>query len=422
LSIRAKLFFMRTLLIACSLLLSVVISAQEAHNLVPNPSFEEVDGKIKEGGEINLALPWRSVTYSSVDLYSEDAKNDDFGVPENKYGKEKARTGKNYAGVSFYGYRGRMPRSYLTTELTNPMTKGTRYCMRFYVSLSDMSKYAVNNLAMYISNEEVNDGSEKTLNYDAQIKSFVNKPFEQQFLWTPICRIYTAGGGEKFISIGNFNSDEETAQETLRLSREFSGRQEYNAYYFIDDVSVIPMDLLEGDCQCDKIAGGAMEVEFKSFSTDESQRDQAKKQYLVNSDGSRADETAKKTSEAAAAAETAKEVAVEEKKEEAPYPSAVEIMFVSKKFVPGGAEAAKLEKLAEYLKSNPKVKLKIIGHADPSEESVAFIGKRRAFNVQKELIQNGISKERVPYESKETEMMKSDSDPAQNQRVSFQIL
>jgi len=409
---------MKRIFTAFCLLLSTALLAQEEHNLVPNPSFEEVDGKIKEAGQLSLAFPWVSATVNQVDLYSADAKNDEFEVPTNKYGKEPARTGENYVGVSFYGYRGRMPRTYLSTKLKNPLSKGRKYCMRFYVSLSDMSKYAVNNLAMHVSRDSVLEG-EEVINLDAPIKSVVNKPFEQQYLWTPICRIYQAGGGEQFITIGNFNTDEETAQESLRLSREFSGRQEYNAYYYIDDVSVIPMDVLEGDCQCDKIAGGAMEVEFKSFSTDEAQRSKAKKTYLVNSDGSKAAETAGKTPTEAGKSNPEKK---EEKKAEAPYPSSLEIMFMAKKFAPGGAEAAKLTKLAEYLKSNPKVKLKIVGHADPSEAEVAFIGKRRAFNVQKELIKQGISKARIPYESKETEEMKSDSDAGQNQRVSFLIL
>ena len=39
-----------------------------------------------------------------------DSKTSEFAVPINKYGEESARTGKNYAGVSFYGYRGRLPR------------------------------------------------------------------------------------------------------------------------------------------------------------------------------------------------------------------------------------------------------------------------------------------------------------------------
>ena len=405
---------MKRLLIACSFLCSFGLYAQEEHNLVPNPSFEEVDGKIKEGGQIGLAIPWMSATTKPADLYSADAKSDEFEVPRNKYGEEPARTGNNYAGVSFYGYRGRMPRHYITTRLKNPLTKGKKYCMRFYVSLSDMSKYAANNLAMHITSDSTLMGEEKII-LNAPIKSVVNKPFTQQYLWTPICRIYQAGGGEQYIAIGNFNTDEETTTETLRLSREFTGRQEYNAYYYIDDVAVIPMDVLDGDCQCDKIAGGAMEVEFKSFSTEESLRESAKSTYLVNSDGSKASESAQKTADAAAAAAAAKAANV-------PYPASEEIMFASKKFAPASSEVAKLVKLSEWLKANPNAKIKIIGHSDPSESEIAYIGKRRAFSVQKELIKNGISKERIPYEGKGTEMMKSKSDPTQNQRVSFEIL
>ena len=64
--------------------------AQE--NLVPNPSFEQVDGKIKEGGKIELAYPWVSATIKPVDLYSANAKADEFSVPENAYGEEKKNT------------------------------------------------------------------------------------------------------------------------------------------------------------------------------------------------------------------------------------------------------------------------------------------------------------------------------------------
>jgi outer membrane protein OmpA-like peptidoglycan-associated protein len=344
-----------------------------------------------------------------VDLYSTESKNEEYGVPDNKYGAEKARTGNNYAGVSFYGYRGRMPRTYLGTRLKNPLTEGREYCLKFHVSLADKSKYAANNLAMLVTADSIVEPSEGNLSFTPQIKSLTNKPFEQQFLWTPICGKYTAKGGEQFIIIGNFDTDEDTQLETLRLSREFSGRQSYDAYYFIDDVSVIPIDVMTDDCLCDKIAGGGMEVEFKKFGADESEKAKATTKYLVNSDGSRVEQSA--SSDAAASQEESKA-----------YPESEEILFANTKFMPASSEAAKLDKLADYLKANDKVSLMIIGHADPSEEEVAFIGKRRAFNVQKELMQRGIGKDRIPYESKETDEPKSSSDPAMNQRVSFKLM
>lgn len=412
---------MKKIILSIFLLSSIAMTAQEQHNLVPNPSFEEVSGKIKDKGQVTLAEPWRAVNMFPVDLYSTEAKNEAVGVPNNEYGAEKPKTGNNYAGVSFFGYRGRLPRTYLGTMLTNPMTEGREYCLRFHVSLADKSKYAVNNLAMYVSKEEVIEPSEKDLNFTPQVKSITNEVFEQQFLWTPICRTYKATGGEQYIVIGNFDKDEDTKQETLRLSREFSGRQSYDSYYYIDDVSVIPMDVMGDDkCACDKIAGGSMEVEFKKFGGDESDKAKATTTYLVNSDGSKAGSTTAKP--AAGETTTAAASKAEAPAETKAYPSSEEIMFASKKFLPGAAEIAKLEKLAEYLKSNPKAKVKIIGHADPSETSVAFIGKRRAFNVQKELIKLGVSKTRIPYESKETDMPASESNAAKNQRVTFQLM
>lgn len=398
---------MRRILIAMMILVSTSLIAQNEHNLVPNPSFEEVSGKIKEGGKVFLAEPWRSINMNQVDLYSTESKSDEFGVPDNKYGAEKAKTGNNYAGISFYGYRGRMPRTYLGTRLTNPLTEGREYCMKFNVSLADRSKYAANNLAMFVTADSIVEPSEKNLSFSPQIKSLTNKPFEQQFLWTPICGKYTAKGGEQFIIIGNFNTDEETQLETLRLSREFSGRQTYDAYYYVDDVSVIPMDVLDGDCVCDKIAGGSMEVEFKKFGTDKAEAKKATTSYIVNSDGSRVEK-------GAAAAGSA------EAKESKPFPEGEEIMFANTKYVPASAEMAKLDKIAEYLKANPNVNLKVIGHGDPSEASVAAIGKRRAYTVQSELVKRGIEKSRVPFDSKEASEPKSDSDSNLNQRVSFE--
>src|SRR5690606_30814593 len=94
----------------------------ESYNLVPNPSFEETGkGKVKGQGEIELAEPWKSATTVPADLYMKNAKSDEFSVPSNKYGKEKAKSGDNYAGISFFGYRGRMPRTYIQTELSDTL-------------------------------------------------------------------------------------------------------------------------------------------------------------------------------------------------------------------------------------------------------------------------------------------------------------
>jgi outer membrane protein OmpA-like peptidoglycan-associated protein len=398
------------------LLLITVLTAQT--NLVPNPSFEEVEGKLKQGGQVDLAAPWRSITMNPVDLYSAETKDDEYGVPENKYGAEKARTGNNYAGVSFFGYRGRLPRTYLGTQLIKPLEAGKEYCFKFHVSLADRSKYAVNNLGLYVTKDSIVEMSESNLSFTPQIKSITNRIFEQQYLWEAICGTYKAEGGEQFIIIGNFNSDDETDQETLRMSREFSGRQNYDAYYFIDDVTVTPKDELgEKDCICDKIAGGNLEVEYKSFGSDKEESKKANKTYIVNSDGSQADATIAKGN----AMDSEKlEGGMEEAAQEY-SPGNVEIFFDSKAFEPKAAENNKLENLGEYLRENPTVNVEIVGHEDPSEADENILSRRRAFYIKSQLVGQGVAKERLTIASKGTEQPKAKGKPEMNQRVTFVI-
>ena len=401
-------------------LITLATSAQNPHNLVPNPSFEEVDGKIKSAGSIDLAIPWRSYTSNPVDLYSEDAKTKDFAVPVNKYGEEKAKTGVNYVGLRFCGYKGRIPRSYLGVELNSELIAEKEYCLKFHISMSDMSKYAVNNIGMYITSEDVTEIKDGNLDFKPQILSYTNKVYDQQFLWEDICGTYTAKGGEKYIIIGNFASDEDTKVENVRLSREFSGRQETDAYYFVDDVSVIAIEKIgPKDCSCEAIAGGQMSVEKKAFATDETFKPQAKKTYVVNSDGTKTDKNAKREN----ATETEQTEATEEKasKETGFNVEKVNLYYDNKGIEPKASEQAKIDEVVAYLKKNPNAKIEIVGHADPSESEVNFIGKRRAFAVQKLFLAAGMDDSRVSYRSAETNEPASSSDASKNQRVSFTL-
>lgn len=412
-----------TILLSLSLSLTSLLFAQDAkqNNLVPNPSFETVEKKIKDGGQVTLAAPWRAATMNPVDLYSTEAKNEDFAVPKNKYGAEKANTGNNYAGVSFYGYRGRMPRTYLETQLTKPLEEGKEYCVKFHVSLSDMSKYASNNITAHLSKEEINEMSEANLKLEPHVRSLTNKIYEQQFLWKEVCSKFTAKGGEQFLTIGNFKSDEETRLEKIRLSREFSGRQSDDAYYYIDDVSVIPMDKLsQGDCMCDEIAGGQMEVEYKSFGSSAEEKEKATKTTLYNSDGSVGKKAEGENKESDIVESNSDKESLAEKKKSFDV-NEVSVFFNSKKSAPKAEEIQKLEKIAEYLKKNPNAKLEIIGHADPSESEVSFLGKRRGLAIEKKMRALGVDESRLSYISKETDMPHSSGKATDNQRVTFRL-
>lgn len=390
-------------------ILSIAFTTVAQVNIVPNPSFEETSGRVKGEGAIELAAPWKSSTLIAVDLYSAAAKSDEYSVPKNVYGEEQPKTGSNYAGLSFYGYGSREPRAYLGVELTQSLESGKEYCMKFHVSMSDMSKFAVNNLGIHVSKEDVTDQTDGILSLTPHIKSLKNDPFTKQFLWTPICGLYKAEGGEKFITIGNFEADDKTATEKVRLSREFAGkRQQNNGYYFIDDVSVIEVnDKTREDCLCDKIAGGRMKVEYKSFGTDDNKKAEAKKTYIVNSDGTRA--TAEKKQESDKAVE--KVFAIEK--------AAVNFKAKTADFTPEGL--ASIKEVVNYLNQNEGKKLAIIGHVDKSESSVNLLGKKRAFYVRKKLRELGIDDARMTHSSKQATVPSEENTAESNARVTFEI-
>ena len=75
--------------------------AQEDNNLVLNPSFESIDGKLKKLNQINVANDWYSPTSLKADLFSSSVPGD-IGTPENIYGKEFPKEGENYAGILTY--------------------------------------------------------------------------------------------------------------------------------------------------------------------------------------------------------------------------------------------------------------------------------------------------------------------------------
>ena len=125
---------------------------QENDNLILNPSFESIEGKLRKLNQINVANDWYSPTSLKADLFSSSVPGD-IGTPKNIYGKEFPKEGENYAGILTYSYNNNKPRTYLQSMLIKPLASGLNYCLNIHVSLSDLSKYAIDNIGVHISEE-----------------------------------------------------------------------------------------------------------------------------------------------------------------------------------------------------------------------------------------------------------------------------
>lgn len=224
----------------------------QGENLVPNGSFEEVTKKPKKVGEIANATGWVSTTGARADLFS-SVKVPDIDVPLNIYGKESPKDGDNYAGIVGFSYGSKVPRTYVSTKLSTPLKKGMTYCVKMNVSLAEASKYSSNNIGILLSDKQPGTDAKVSIIEEPSVLHFNNdlKILSGRFNWTEICGTFVAGGGEKFITIGNFVSDDETKQERMKKDPAVKVTEIAAAYYYIDDISVVLVDKEKGEeCDC----------------------------------------------------------------------------------------------------------------------------------------------------------------------------
>src|SRR5690606_19461467 len=121
---------------------------------------------------------WSSATNKKVDLFSENATVEStVSTPRNFTGDQMALSGNNYAGVRWWSYQNKEPRTYLQTQLKHKMKKDSLYCVRFYVTLADLSKYATGELGAYFSKEKIEKDEAVSLTYDVTVPSVRTKVY-----------------------------------------------------------------------------------------------------------------------------------------------------------------------------------------------------------------------------------------------------
>jgi hypothetical protein len=154
-------------------------------------------------------------------------------VPYNGNNFQYARTGTSMAGI--WAYQSGNYREYLQVELNDTLLNSKCYLVSYYVNLHNKSWLAIKNIDAYLSPLPPNVPSpNKVLPYPAQIIS--QSSLTDTLGWTVVRGIYVATGNETHLTIGNFNDDTQMIFDTV------SAIIGYDPYYFVDDVSVIPID------------------------------------------------------------------------------------------------------------------------------------------------------------------------------------
>ena len=218
-----------------------------AQNLVPNPSFEELircPHSFSTDRKDFIVPGWTSATRGTPDQFHSCSWGE-ADVPYNWAGSSNAKTGKGYVGI--YVWMNRTDdnnyREYIQCELAEPLRSGARYRVEFYYKLASYAVYAANRIGLHLSAEPLTYDHDQVIDVvpvlavekDSAITAVTGS-------WEHAVMEFKATGGERFVTIGNFYNNAQTKSTRLPQRIGKSNMLVNSAYYFIDDVSVEPLD------------------------------------------------------------------------------------------------------------------------------------------------------------------------------------
>jgi hypothetical protein len=224
-----------------------VCSFAHSQELVPNGDFNYSD-TCQPGSLMNgfMTEPW--VQWSSSPDFYHPCKQEDYSVPDSFGGGSNPLEGNGYIGMVVYvtTFTGR---EFVTVELLNALTEDVSYHVEFNVSMMDSAWYATKNIGTLFTVNLPPLNQAVLLGLEPQVKYQGTDFLSNKNGWLKIEGSFIAEGGENQLTIGNFDTDEET--DTLFVTgggMPPSHSEVYwsQAHYYIDGVSVIPDSIYLG--------------------------------------------------------------------------------------------------------------------------------------------------------------------------------
>jgi len=373
-------------------LAAVTLTTQaQTFNLVPNSGFEDTNiKKLRSYGQMeDVSMDWFSATEVPADVFGDGAKGDKIGIPTNDYGTQEPAAGLCYAGFRAYSKDPRMQRSYLEVKLPQMLDRDVMYCVSFDISLADLSRYAVNDIGVVVSDRKIEQPNLGDMILQPDVKQKTNKVFQFAEGWEKFCGTFVGTGQEEYIVIGCFGSRSEMTIEKVKRPMGMTGPQLSHAYYFIDNVEIIEIQA-KSQCVCSAVEERDMDLVYGSSSVQDEDMTDVEK---INA-------------------------------------SAIYYAFLKR--TPTGSGKQTVADIAAILKANPSMRISIVGHCDNDEASEGkinarykMIGKNRGDQIRRMLEAAGVPATQFsvsdigaqdPANSRDTDISR-----AQNRRVTFEV-
>jgi hypothetical protein len=208
-------------------------------NLVSNPSFEETTDCPSGMAQLSLSPNWSNPNQASPDYFHSCATNIYWGTIFNAFGGQIPHSGSAYVGGYCFSIWQENGREYVQAELTHPLEQGTAYLVSFYTSVADNGLYGISTIGAYLSVDAISSNDVYRFDVVPQVLNHAG-PMIDSTTWVLVTDTFVSPlGGERYITIGNFNTD--ATSDTVRYNPTGDVSYVY-AYYYIDDVSVVPLD------------------------------------------------------------------------------------------------------------------------------------------------------------------------------------
>jgi len=360
-------------------------------NLVLDASFEFEEVKLlKSYGQLPLLLKnWGSPNEAKADLYNNMAKGAKVAIPKNDFGTEEPYEGSGYAGFRAFTKDPKKTRTYLQAKLSRKLTKDKTYCVKFNLSLSDLSKWGANNVGLYFSDRKVQNANTNALTFLPQITEKTNAPIVTMSGWETICGTYLSTGKEEYIVLGCFGEEDNIKLEKVVKPTTQEGMIMADSYYYLDNVEIIEIESVDA-CFCGKTEDRDPDL---IYSRSSAKNVDMKPSEIVNS-------------------------------------TSVWFSYLSVE-IPSMFEAELLE-VAKLLQANSGMKVELTGHTDNDEQNETktkkiYVGLalRRAEAIKKFLVDNGVAATSISIVGKDNTVPATDKTTpmgkAQNRRVVFQV-
>ena len=188
-----------------------------AQNLIPNPGFEEFHACPTGLRQLELAKHWSGANAGTPELFHSCGFR----------ASVSPNSGEGCAGVIFLSEAASFV-EYLQVELTDSLQKGEEYVFSFYTRLSNSSLIGINKIGVYLSK----NGLYRNLwvRFTNQPQIVFNEVAESTDSWQKLSATYTAKGGERFITVGNFFAKHFLTEKIVNKAA-----TDRTSYYYVDD-------------------------------------------------------------------------------------------------------------------------------------------------------------------------------------------